>query len=339
MGYSDEELDRPIVGITNTGSGMVSCHGTVPQLIEAVKRGVVSAGGLPIDFPTISLGEPFLNPTSMLYRNLMAIDTEEMIRAHPIDAVVLIGGCDKTVPAQLMAAASTNVPAILLVTGPMMTGSYRGERLGACTDCRRLWGEFRGGRLGETEINEISGHLMPTSGTCMVMGTASTMACISEALGMMLPGGASIPAVNSDRMRHAVETGICAVRMIDKKGPSPRDILTPRSLHNAFRVLLAIGGSTNAVIHLAALAGRLGINIDYSALDKLGRQTPVLVDLKPSGSHYMEDLNKAGGLAPVLKELSSLLYLDCLTVTGEALGEILEKPLIPWPQNVVKRLS
>lgn len=339
MGYSDEELDRPIVGITNTGSGMVSCHGTVPQLIEAVKRGVVSAGGLPIDFPTISLGEPFLNPTSMLYRNLMAIDTEEMIRAHPIDAVVLIGGCDKTVPAQLMAAASANVPAILLVTGPMMTGSYRGERLGACTDCRRLWGEFRGGRLDKTEINEISGHLMPTSGTCMVMGTASTMACISEALGMMLPGGASIPAVNSDRMRHAVETGICAVRMIDKKGPSPRDILTPRSLHNAFRVLLAIGGSTNAVIHLAALAGRLGINIDYSALDKLGRQTPVLVDLKPSGSHYMEDLNKAGGLAPVLKELSSLLYLDCLTVTGESLGEILEKSLIPWPQNVVKRLS
>ncbi len=195
MGYSDEELDRPIVGITNTGSGMVSCHGTVPQLIEAVKRGVVSAGGLPIDFPTISLGEPFLNPTSMLYRNLMAIDTEEMIRAHPIDAVVLIGGCDKTVPAQLMAAASANVPAILLVTGPMMTGSYRGERLGACTDCRRLWGEFRGGRLDKTEINEISGHLMPTSGTCMVMGTASTMACISEALGMMLPGGASIPAV------------------------------------------------------------------------------------------------------------------------------------------------
>ena len=339
MGYSDEELDRPIVGITNTGSGMVSCHGTVPQLIEAVKRGVVSAGGLPIDFPTISLGEPFLNPTSMLYRNLMAIDTEEMIRAHPIDAVVLIGGCDKTVPAQLMAAASANIPAILLVTGPMMTGSYRGERLGACTDCRRLWGEFRGGRLDKTEINEISGHLMPTSGTCMVMGTASTMACITEALGMMLPGGASIPAVNSDRIRHAVETGISAVRMIDNGGPCPKDILTPRSLHNAFRVLLAIGGSTNAVVHLAALAGRLGINIDYSALDKLGRETPVLVDLKPSGSHYMEDLNKAGGLAPVLKELSSLLYLDCLTVTGESLGEILEKSLMSWPQNVVKRLS
>ncbi len=195
MGYSAEELARPVVGIANTASGMVSCHGTVPQLVEAVKRGVTAAGGLPIEFPTIALGEPFLNPTSMLFRNLMAIDTEEMIRAHPVDAVVLIGGCDKTVPAQLMAAASADVPAILLVTGPMMTGSHRGERIGACTDCRRFWGEHRGGRVDAEEIDEISGRLMPTSGTCMVMGTASTMACITEALGMMLPGGAAIPAV------------------------------------------------------------------------------------------------------------------------------------------------
>jgi len=336
LGYSDDELERPVVGIANTASGMVSCHGTVPQLVEAVKRGVTAAGGLPLEFPTISLGEPFLNPTSMLFRNLMAIDTEEMIRAHPVDAVVLIGGCDKTVPAQLMAAASADVPTILLVTGPMMTGSHRGERLGACTDCRRLWGEHRGGRIDAAEIEEISGRLMPTSGTCMVMGTASTMACVTEALGMMLPGGAAIPAVHSDRLRNASESGSAAVRMIKNGGPRPSEIITPASLSNAFRVLLAIGGSTNGVIHLAALAGRLGIEIDYSALDRLGRETPVLVDLKPSGAHYMEDLQKAGGLAPLLRELAPLLDLDCLTVTGRSLGEELEAAAPPWPQKVVR---
>ena len=336
LGYSDDELERPVVGIANTASGMVSCHGTVPQLVEAVKRGVTAAGGLPLEFPTISLGEPFLNPTSMLFRNLMAIDTEEMIRAHPVDAVVLIGGCDKTVPAQLMAAASADVPTILLVTGPMMTGSHRGERLGACTDCRRLWGEHRGGRIDAAEIEEISGRLMPTSGTCMVMGTASTMACVTEALGMMLPGGAAIPAVHSDRLRNASESGSAAVSMIKNGGPRPSEIISPASLSNAFRVLLAIGGSTNGVIHLAALAGRLGIEIDYSALDRLGRETPVLVDLKPSGAHYMEDLQKAGGLAPLLRELAPLLDLDCLTVTGRSLGEELEAAAPPWPQEVVR---
>ncbi|MDP6816522.1 MAG: IlvD/Edd family dehydratase [Alphaproteobacteria bacterium] len=336
LGYGDEELERPVVGIANTASGMVSCHGTVPQLVEAVKRGVTAAGGLALEFPTISLGEPFLNPTSMLFRNLMAIDTEEMIRAHPVDSVVLIGGCDKTVPAQLMAAASANVPAILLVTGPMMTGSHRGERLGACTDCRRLWGEHRGGRLNAAEIDEISGRLMPTSGTCMVMGTASTMACITEALGMMLPGGAAIPAVHSDRLRNASESGAQAVRMIENGGPKPRQIITPAALTNAFRVLLAIGGSTNGVIHLAALAGRLGIEIDYGAFDRLGRETPVLLDLKPSGAHYMEDLNKAGGMAPILRELAPLLNLDCLTVTGRSLGEELAAAAPAWPQEVVR---
>ena len=336
LGYGDDELERPVVGIANTASGMVSCHGTVPQLVEAVKRGVLAAGGLPLEFPTIALGEPFLKPTSMLFRNLMAIDTEEMIRAHPVDAVVLIGGCDKTVPAQLMAAASANLPAILLVTGPMMTGSHRGERLGACTDCRRLWGEHRGGRLDAAEIDEISGSLMPTSGTCMVMGTASTMACVTEALGMMLPGGAAIPAVHSDRLRNASESGACAVRMLESGGPLPSEIITPASLTNAFRVLLAIGGSTNGVIHLAALAGRLGIEIDYAAFDRLGRETPVLVDLKPSGAHYMEDLNKAGGLAPLLRELAPLLDLDCLTVTGRSLGEELDAAAEPWPQDVVR---
>ena len=336
LGYRDDELARPVVGITNTGSGLVSCHGTVPQLIEAVKRGVTAAGGLPLDFPTISLGEPFLTPSSMLFRNLMAIDTEEMIRAHPMDAVVLIGGCDKTVPAQLMGALSIDIPAISLVTGPMMTGSHKGERLGACTDCRRMWGEHRGGRIDEEEIDEISGRLMPTSGTCMVMGTASTMACVTETLGMMLPGGAAIPAVHSDRLRNASATGAAAVAMIKRCGPRPSEIITPAAITNALRVLLAIGGSTNGVIHLAAIAGRVGIEIDYAAFDRLGRETPMLVDLKPSGQHYMEDLNKAGGLATILRELAPMLDLDCLTVTGRTLGEELDSAPAPWPQDVVR---
>ena len=204
MGYTEQDLDRPVIGIANTASGFNNCHRSVPDLIDAVKRGVMYAGGLPIEFPTISLGEPYLNPTSMLFRNLMAIDTEEMIRAQPMDAVVLIGGCDKTLPAQLMAAASVNLPAISLVVGPMLTGSWRGERLGACTDCRRQWGRYRAGELDDQQIAEVGSELSTTAGTCMVMGTASTMALMTEALGMMLPGGATAPAVHSERLRIAV---------------------------------------------------------------------------------------------------------------------------------------
>ncbi|MDE0201875.1 MAG: dihydroxy-acid dehydratase [Rhodospirillaceae bacterium] len=335
MGYTEAELDRPVIGIANTGSGLVSCHGTVPALIEAVERGVTAAGGLPLTFPTISLGEPFMHPTTMLFRNLMAMDTEEMIRAHPIDAVVLIGGCDKTVPAQLMAAASTGVPAIQLVTGPMLTGSHKGERLGACTDCRRYWGAHRGGRVDEDEIAEVGGRLMPSAGTCMVMGTASTMACAAEAFGMMLPGSAAIPAVLADRQRIARESGARAVAMA-AEGLTPDRILTPAAFTNALTVLLAVGGSTNAVIHLAAVAGRCGFDLDLGRLDRLSRETPVLVDLKPSGQHYMEDLNKAGGLTPVLRALADRLDLDCMTVTGRTLGEEIAAAPDPWPQDVVR---
>ena len=335
MGYTEAELDRPVIGIGNVASGLVSCHGTVPVLIEAVERGVTAAGGLPLTFPTISLGEPFMNPTTMLFRNLMAMDTEEMIRAHPLDAVVLIGGCDKTVPAQLMAAASAGVPAIQLVTGPMLTGSHRGERLGACTDCRRYWGAHRGGRVDEDEIAEVGGRLMPSAGTCMVMGTASTMACAAEALGMMLPGSAAIPAVLADRQRIARESGARAVAMA-AEGLTPERILTPDAFTNALTVLLAVGGSTNAVIHLAAVAGRCGFDLDLGRLDRLSRETPVLVDLKPSGQHYMEDLNKAGGLIPVLRALAAQLDLDCLTVTGRTLGEEIAAAPAPWTQDVVR---
>ena len=271
MGYTDDALERPIIGITNTYSGFNACHRTVPELIEAVKRGVMLAGGLPVEFPTITLHESFAHPTSMYLRNLMAIDTEEMIRAQPVDSVVLIGGCDKTVPALLMGAASANVPAILMVTGPMLTGNHKGERLGACTDCRRFWARYRAGEIDDQEINEVNSKLAPTAGTCMVMGTASTMALCAEALGMMLPGGAAIPAVMAERMRNAEATGARAVA-IAKERLTPDRIMTPEAIENALRVLLAVGGSTNAIVHLAAIAGRLGFELDLDAFDRMGRR-------------------------------------------------------------------
>jgi dihydroxy-acid dehydratase len=337
MGYTDEALDRPIVGVTNTYSGFNACHRTVPELIEAVKRGVMLAGGLPVEFPTITLHESFAHPTSMYLRNLMAIDAEEMMRAQPVDSVVLIGGCDKTVPALLMGAASANVPSILLVTGPMITADHRGERLGACTDCRRFWARFRAGEMSEREIGEVNNKLAPSAGTCMVMGTASTMALCSEALGMMLPGGACIPAVMAERIRHAEASGARAVAMA-KERLTPDRIMTPEAFENALRVLLAVGGSTNAIVHLTAIAGRLGIGIDLEGFDRMGRETPVLVDLKPTGAHYMEDLEKAGGLAVILRELKGLLHLKALTVTGKSLGQNLAVAPPGWKQDVVRSL-
>ena len=336
MGYTDDALSRPIVGITNTYSGFNACHRTVPELIEAVKRGVMLAGGLPVEFPVITLHESFAYPTSMYLRNLMAMDTEEMIRAQPVDSTVLIGGCDKTVPALLMGAASADVPAIMLVTGPMLTGNHKGERLGACTDCRRFWGRFRAGEIDQHEINAVNEKLAPTAGTCMVMGTASTMALCTEAMGMMLPGGAAIPAVMADRIRNAEATGARAVA-IAKEGLIPSKIMTPAAIENALRVLLAISGSTNAIVHFAAMAGRLGIELDLEAFDRIGRETPVLVDLKPTGQHYMEDLYRVGGLAPILRELKPLLNLDAPTISGRTLGEELEAaPPTPMAQDVVR---
>ena len=320
MGYSVDMLDRPIVGIAQTASGFNNCHRYVPELVEAVKRGVLKAGGLPLEFPTISLGEIFLNPTSLVYRNLMSMDTEEMIRAQPMDACVLVGGCDKTVPAQLMGAASADVPAIQLVTGPMMAMPYRGERLGACTDCRRFWAKYRAAEIDSQRINEIEGNLATTAGTCAVMGTASSMACIAEALGMALPDTAAIPAVHADRLRAAQATGERAVALA-AEDLRPSRIITPGAVQNALRVLLAIGGSTNAIIHLTAIAGRRGIPISLEALNRLSDDTPVLVDLKPTGQHYMQDLHAAGGMQAVLAELKDLLVLDCMTVTGRTLGE------------------
>jgi dihydroxy-acid dehydratase len=337
-GYTDAALDRPVVGIASTGSAYNPCHGNALQLIEAVKRGVMLAGGLPMDFPTISVHESFASPTSMYLRNLMAMDTEEMVRAQPMDAVVLIGGCDKTVPAQLMGAASAGLPAIQLVTGAMLTGSHRGERVGACTDCRRYWAKYRAGEIEAEETAEVNNQLVASVGTCSVMGTASTMACIAEALGMTVPGGASPPAVTADRIRIAEQTGAQAVQMA-RDGLTIDKVLTPEAFENAMRVLLAIGGSTNGIVHLAAIAGRVGLDIDLAALDRMGRETPVLLDLKPSGQHYMEDFHKAGGMATLLRELKPLLHLDALTVTGRSLGEELERAGPGFAQDVVRTLA
>jgi dihydroxy-acid dehydratase len=334
-GYTDDVLSRPVVGITNTGSGYNPCHGNVPQLVEAVKRGVMFAGGLPIEFPTISLHEAFSFPTSMYLRNLMSIDTEEMIRAQPMDSVVLIGGCDKTVPAQLMGAAAAGVPAIQLVTGAMLTGGHRGVRIGACTDCRRFWAMYRGEQIDAEEIDRVNNQLVGSVGTCSVMGTASTMACIGEGLGMMIPGGASAPAVTADRIRIAERTGTRAVEMIEER-LTPDKILTVKAFENAFRVLLAIGGSTNGIIHLTAIAGRVGIGIDLEAVDQMSRETPVLVDLMPSGHGYMEDFHRAGGMLAVLRELRPLLHLDALTVTGRTVGEELDKASTVFSQEVIR---
>ena len=326
MGYSLDMLDRPVVGIAQSASGFNNCHRTMPELVDAVKRGVLAGGALPLEFPTISLGEAFLSPTSLMFRNLMSMDVEEMIRAQPMDAVVLIGGCDKTVPAQLMGAASAGRPAVQLVTGPMLAMPWHGEKLGACTDCRRFWAQYRAGKVSREEIDGVEGNLATTAGTCAVMGTASTMACIAETLGMSLPGSATIPAVHADRLRMAEACGLRAAALAVSGTPLPADVITPASVENALRVLLAIGGSTNAIIHLTAIAGRCGVPVSLERLNRLSDETPVLVDLKPTGAHYLQDLHVAGGLGAVLWELRDLLHHDCVGVDGEKLGHRLQSP-------------
>ncbi|WP_172380749.1 dihydroxy-acid dehydratase [Vibrio sp. Vb339] len=338
MGLSSSMLKKPIVGIAMTPSGFNNCHRTMPELVEAVSRGVLSAGGLPRPFPTTSLGEVFLNPTSMVYRNLMSMDTEEMVRAQPMDAVVLIGGCDKTVPAQLMGAASADIPAIQLVTGPMSTGRHKGERLGACTDCRRFWGRYRAGKISKEEIDQIEGRLAVTAGTCAVMGTASTMAIIAEVLGISLPGSAAIPAVNSERLVAAEASGAAAVELITNP-ILPSQLITEKSVENAMRVLMTVSGSTNAVIHLAAIAGRRGIRISNERLNQISDETPVLVDLKPVGHGYMEDFHAAGGVGAVMREIKHLLHLDTIDIQGVTLKERLAKPLDWIDRKIIREAS
>ncbi len=338
-GYDDVDLERPVVGIVDTSSDYNTCHRQMPEIVDAIKRGVLEAGGLPFAFPTISLHEINASPTTMLFRNLAAMDAEEMIRAQPMDAVVLVGGCDKTVPAQLMGAVSANVPAVAVVSGPMLCGSWRGERLGACTDCRRFWADYRAGALSDEEIAEVEQRLCFTGGTCMVMGTASTMACCTEALGLMLPGGASPPMASGDRLRNAVASGRCAVELAQHER-RPRDLLSRTSFLNAVTVLIALGGSTNVIVHLLAIARRAGIPLTLDDFEEVAGRVPLLVDCKPAGKGWMEDLHHAGGVPALLKVLEPLLDVSAKTVTGQTLGELLNdtKPPGDW-QTTIRSLD
>jgi dihydroxy-acid dehydratase len=320
-GFDRDDLDRPIVGIAHTISDYVTCHRQMPELVEAIRRGVTQAGGLPLAFPVTALGEILLYPTSMLFRNLAAMQAEELVRAQPMDSVVFVGGCDKTVPAQLLASVSADVPAAFCVAGPMLTGTWRGERLGACTDCRRFWAEHRAANLDADEIADVRDELCPTAGTCMVMGTASTMACLTEALGLMAPGGATPAAASGARLRHGVLTGRLAVEL----GRTPTSILTPAAFRNALTVLCAVGGSTNAVIHLQAVARRAGVALTLDDFAAASREAPVLVDCKPVGAGYMQDFDAAGGVPVLLKALEPLLDLDHAGITGETVGTLIDR--------------
>ncbi|WP_067725041.1 dihydroxy-acid dehydratase [Oceanobacillus damuensis] len=339
LGFDKKDFDKPIIGICNTYSEVNRCHSHVQPMVQAIKSGVLMAGGIPLEFPTISIGEMFTSPTTMLYRNLVAMDTEEMISAQPIDGVVLIGGCDKMAPAQLMGAASANKPAILFTGGPMENGEYNGTTLGACSDCRYFWQEYKAGQVSEEEINNINSQLAPTSGHCMVMGSASTISTCAEAMGMMLPGAAAAPATVNERMRLAKETGKSIVNLVEKN-IRPSQILTKEAFDNGIRALMAVGGSSNTVIHLIAIARRLGINLNLERFNKLSETTPFLANLRPAGEYQMQDFYHAGGVQTLLKEIFSLLNLDEMTVTGSALRENLKDVEVnPVYRHIIKPID
>jgi dihydroxy-acid dehydratase len=320
MGYDESDMARPLIGICNTFSEINNCNSNLRELAEAVKRGVLMAGGFPLEFPTISLGEVFLSPTSMLHRNLAAMDTEEMIRAQPLDGVVLLVNCDKTTPAALMGACSADIPTIVLSGGPALNGWFRGQMLGACTDCRRMTIEHQAGTLNDETYRLAEDNVFRSKGHCMVMGTASTMNSILEALGIALPGTGATPAVDARRVRLAEHTGRAIVDVV-RRSLRPSDLLTREAFENAITLLCALGGSTNAVVHLPAIAGRLGIDLPLDLFDTISRRTPVIANIRPSGKYQMEDLFYAGGIPAVLRQLLPLLHGDLPTVTGRTLAE------------------
>jgi L-arabonate dehydrase len=315
---------RPVIGICNSWSELVNCNVHLRALAQAVKRGVLQAGGFPVEFPVMSLGESLMKPTTMLYRNLMAMDVEESIRSYPLDGVVLLTGCDKTNPASIMGAASANIPAVVVTGGPMLNGHWRGKELGSCSDCWHYNEELRAGRITEAEFEEIENSMSRSNGHCMTMGTASTMACVTEALGLTLPGAAAIPAVDSRRAQAAEAAGRKIVELVERD-VKPSDILTREALENAIRVLHAISGSTNAILHLIAYAGRVGVDLPLQVFDELCESTPWLVNLKPAGEYLMEDFYYAGGLPAVMAQIADVLHLDALTVTGKTVGENLDE--------------
>ncbi len=323
-GVTDEAFrGRPVIGICNSWSELVNCNVHLRALARDVKRGVLQAGGFPLEFPVLSLGESLMKPTTMLYRNLMAMDVEESIRSYPLDGVVLLTGCDKTNPASIMGAASADIPTIVVTGGPMLNGRWRGREIGSCSDCWHFHEELRAGRISETDWVEIENSMSRSNGHCMTMGTASTMACVTEGLGLTLPGGAAIPAVDSRRHHLAEAAGRQIVELVERD-LRPSDILTREALENAIRVLHAISGSTNAILHLLAYAGRVGVELSLQLFDDLCASTPWLVDLKPAGRYLMEDFFYAGGVPAVMSQITDLLHLDAITVTGRTVGENIE---------------
>jgi L-arabonate dehydrase len=325
---------KPVIGICNSWSELNNCNLGLREVAEAVKRGVWAAGGFPLEFPTISLGETFMRPTTMLFRNLMAMDVEESIRANPLDGVVLLCGCDKTTPAQLMGAASADIPAIVVPGGPMFAGNWRGKRIASGTDGRKLFDLYRAGRLTDEELNEIEGCVSRTVGHCTVMGTASTMTNLAEALGMTLPGCAAIPAPDARRKAIAELSGRRIVEMVDQD-VRPSRILTRAAFENAVTTLMALGGSTNAVVHLIAIAGRLGVPLTLDDFDRLSRTTPCIANIKPSGEYLMEDFFHSGGLPALLRNILPLLHRECLTVNGKSLGENIDNAQT-WNEEVIR---
>lgn len=337
-GFTDAvSKGRPIIGICNSWSELTHCNDHLRDLAESVKRGVLQAGGIPMEFPVMSLGEYNMRPTAMLYRNLMSMDVEESIKANPLDGVVMLGGCDKTTPGMLMGAASADVPTIMVTGGPQLKAWWRGEELGTCTDCRRYQNELLAGRLSQNDWIDLQENIISGPGHCGVMGTASTMSAMAESLGMALPGNTATPAAHSDRKKLAEWAGHSVIEIV-KRDLRPSKLLTMHSFENAIRTLHAIGGSTNAIIHLIAIAGRVGINLNLDAFDRLSKDTPVLLNLKPSGQKLMEDFYYAGGLSAVLNELGNSLHLNAPSVTCKSMGANIENARIR-DDDVIRNLS
>jgi dihydroxy-acid dehydratase len=334
LGYDrDDWVGKPVIGIVNTWSDINACHGHLRSRAEDVKRGVYQAGGFPIELPAMSLAEPIVKPSTMMYRNFLAMETEELLRSHPIDGAVLMGGCDKTTPGLIMGAISMGLPAIYVPAGPMLRGNWRGNPLGSGSDAWKYWDEKRAGRISDAEWNEIEGGISRSFGTCMVMGTAATMMAITEALGLSLPGASSIPAPDANHPRMCAAAGRRAVEMV-WEDLTPDKILTPAAFDNAIRVHMALGGSTNAIIHVIAMARRAGIALDMQRFDDISREVPVIANITPSGKYLMEDFYFAGGLRALMGEMKDMLDLSCITVSGHTLGESIADSKVHIPDVI-----
>ena len=334
LGYDRADwVGKPVIGIVNTWSDINACHGHLRARAEDVKRGVYQAGGFPIELPAMSLAEPIVKPSTMMYRNFLAMECEELLRSHPIDGAVLMGGCDKTTPGLIMGAISMGLPAIYVPAGPMLRGNWRGNPLGSGSDAWKYWDEKRAGRIGDAEWNEIEGGIARSYGTCMVMGTAATMMAITEALGLALPGASSIPAPDANHPRMCAAAGRRVVEMV-WEDLTPDRVLTPAAFDNAIRVHMALGGSTNAIIHVIAMARRAGIALDMQRFDDISRQVPVIANITPSGKYLMEDFYFAGGLRALMSRMKDMLDLSCLTVTGGTLGEAIANGKVHIPDVI-----